>query len=78
MYADRVYYESSLIESTKYDHEHHELEVVFHGGKARVFTEVPSAKAEALESRKEGPIDNVSAGSYFKEHIDGVCPRKKE
>ena len=76
MYADRVYYHgSSLIESTKYDHEHHELEVVFHNGEVRVHEEVPSAKAHELESYADGK--SGSAGDYYRDHIKDSCPVKK-
>ncbi len=76
MWADRIYYHgSTLIESSKYDHENHELEVVLNGKKV-IHTEVPSVKAHELEKFADGK--SGSAGEYYKEHIRDVCPVKED
>lgn len=71
---ERVTYQSSLVRSTLYNHDRHELEVVLVSGEVRVYKDVPSAKVLELEERRNGV---PSVGEYFEEHIDGVYPRKE-
>ncbi|GAC1413100.1 MAG: hypothetical protein NVSMB66_4140 [Candidatus Doudnabacteria bacterium] len=72
--SERITYQSSLIRSTLYNHDRHELEVVLVSGDVRIYKDVPSEKVRELEERRGG---TPSAGAYFEENIDNIYSRKE-
>ena len=73
MYRDYVYYhQSDLIESTRYDHAAHELEINFKNKTSKIFKNVPSEKVIELEEY----IDKDGAGDYYRDHIKDIFERK--
>ncbi len=75
MWSDRVYYKSTLVKSTKYNHEDHLLEVVFGNGETKIYTEIPSAVARSFE---ECAKSAASAGDFFRNEIQDKYHIQKE
>ncbi len=75
MWADRIYYEgSTLIKSSKYNHEEHLLEIVFVNGETKEYEKIPSALAAELEECSKG---KGSAGQLYKDKIKDFYSTKE-
>ncbi|MDB4939864.1 MAG: hypothetical protein JWO40_289 [Candidatus Doudnabacteria bacterium] len=74
MFRDKVFYESSKIAFSRYDHDAHELEIGLHDGTLKVYKNVASADVLKLEECK---ANHTSVGDFYNQHISGIWEEKQ-